>query len=420
MKRLTGVLLALALLWGMGACGEAEVEPTTTAVAETTTEALATEEPTTMEAATEEPTTKYYAPPVPPEKPSEFIYTPTYAVSKTHFYGVCSGGGYNFKDADATLRRVPLKNISKSEEIPLPKTYKGNDLEGLYICGLTKDWLFISRHISDDSYHFVTYRISVKNFKTEVLDYGKYGDAPWYNAASHSLLFMQLDEDSNILVEAMRLDSKKRTTIWTEPSRWVEYWRNTADGMVSLDGGYDAYWPKTIIIDKDNRAVPMNRDDVHFPERKSDSHPVVKELLEQDRVLAAAACGRYIYYVEYVGEINLWDVKNFYRMKADGSEKKLLREETNIFSLFAVQEKKLFCLANRPTNDETMGFYSMDENGMVIDMIATDSTYDSGHSLDLINGLMLMNLHVIYGNSSGYFHTLYDPATGAIFSSEGA
>jgi len=414
MKRAASVLLALALLCGLGACGKGKAEPdsTTSTVAETTTEET-TE--TTTEPTTEEPTQKHYDPPVPPDKPSEFIYTPTYAVSKTHFYGVQTSESDNFGWPTYTLLRAPLRNISKQEEILLPKTHEGNDLGDIYICGLTRDWLFVSRRHS--GYNYVTYRISVKNFKTEIIDYGEYRVAPWYNAANNSLLFLY---DENLKIEALWLDTEKQEVIWDE--QWGEeysrfsHWRNTANGMVAIHKVDDFVGDEneTFVIDVNNRAVPMK--DYKFSKER-EPHPAVKELLKQREILNAIDCNGYIYYVEYVGEGDFyWGERNLYRMKLNGSEKKLLRAKTNIFSLF-VAKNKLFCLAYRPSNDETMGFYALDEVGKIISTIADGGTMNSGYGLELIDNVILMTRYDVYGNNSGYFVTLYDPATGATFSS---
>ena len=347
-KRVFCVILALALLCGLGACGKAEPEPTTEAVAETTMEQ------TTEETTTEEPTTprKHYEPPVPPEKPSDLICTPTYAVSKTHFYGVCSEYHENGRRT-SSLRRVPLSDISKQEEIALPETHDGNDLKDAYICGLTKDWLFAGS--TSDHIHFETYRISLTDLSMELLDFGEYDGAPWYNAANNSMLFLHR---SNLKIEALLLDTGKRAVIWNEQwgNEWQDFrhWRNTANGLVALQYNPDGMSETTdiFVIDKDNRAVPMKYGDQKFPERK----PV--------------------------------DEKRFWLED--------ILEEEGVWEL--------------------IGFYTRDKNGRA-KSITKVGTYDRGHGLESLGRLVLLTEYIIYGNSSGYFHTLYDPATGATFSS---
>lgn len=426
-KRAASVFLALVFL--AAACGKAEVAPEATAleVAESTEET--TEEPTTEES-TVPPTTKHYDPPMPPEVPPKHIATMTYAVSDTHFYGIhiehLAEGNY-----ERTLLRTPLNNILKYEEVPLPKSYEGDALGHFQICGLTDDWLFVN--FEGKNRFFATYRISVKDFTAELLDYSEASFIPWYNAGSNSLLFgfqNTINDHFGIKLEALQLDTKQRTEIFDGTTQWfAELWSNTADGLVALETSND--WPhrdpssmsSVLIIDKDNRVVPTTYNKVNFKIENDNLINQAEQLLkerDENEIVTFTTCGNYVYYVEdnrFNGE-----PKNLFRMRIDGSERKLLREKTNIYRLITVQSK-LFCLADRPVPAEITwdyfpgGLYALDADGKITKIIAHFQDYDSVHLLERIGNFVLLKVFGIYSTHDGHFHTLYDPATGAVFSS---
>jgi len=429
MKRVLCALLAVALLAALGACGAEKKEPVTTP------EDAATEEVTTERQTMEQ---KHYDPPVPPENPPKCIATPSYAVSDTYIYGVHTKHPKEGEDGKITLRRAPLSDIAKHKEIPLPKTYEGKTLEGLVIIGLTERDLLVSQWYSsgaDEKYRetYITYRVALNNFEATVLDAGDYACTPWYNAGSDSLLFTTR-KDEVLQIEAMRLNGKERTTIWSEPrdSFWLQNWRNTADGLVAVESGSDGIPSKqrggeVHVVDKDNRAVLTDYAKLDFPADiiNQPKNEAEQSLEDNELIVTYATCGTFIYYVEDDDprDEDEWGrvYRTLYRMKADGTDKKLLREKTKIDSLMALDET-LFCLAWRPWPEDyddiefPMGFYRLDAEGKVTETIAQGFDYDSLHFLEPLGRLILYKQWGIYGNNSGYLIFIYDPATGNKFS----
>jgi len=447
MKRVLCALFAIALMAALGACGAKKQEPVTEP------EALAMEHGTTtaaQEETTEEERTttqrKHYDPPVPPETPPKFIATPSYAVSDTHIYGVRTEYNEDETDWKTTLYYAPLSDITKQKEIPLPKTYEGATLWEPDIIGLTERDLFVRQWYDrkkadgedgDTSYieTSVIHRVALDNFEATVLAAGDYCHTPWYNAGSDSLLFLTR-KNNNFQIEAMRLNGGERTTIWSEElenSFPPEHWRNTVDGMVAVEGISDWIPPQEnggelLVVDKDNRVVPTDRTKIDFSADIANrpKNQMEQSLKDNNAIRAYATCGDWVYYVENNtpreederGRV----YRNFYRMKADGTEKTLLREKTQIDSLMAL-DSQLFCLADRPVPEDDeridyypVGFYALDADGKVTETIAHGVDYNSFHFFEPLGHLMLYKRFGIYGNNSGLLICIYDPATGAKFS----
>ena len=431
MKRVLCALLAIVLLAALGACGAEKQEPVTELEKAVTEEITAEQETTEEEQTTAQ--RKHYDPPVPPETPPKFVATPSYAVSDTHVYGVRSE--YNKEDSSwkTTLHYAPLRNIAKQKEISLPPKSDGNPLRDLEIIGLTEQDLFVCHRFADeqDRTAYVTYRVALSNFKATALDTGNYYCAPWYNAGSDSLLFVT-HKDGILQIEAMRLNGKERTTVWNEPLEYSippEHWRNTADGMVAFERSNDGIPPKErgielLVIDKDNRAVLTDYAEIDFPAdiMNRPQNKMEQSLDGNELISTYATCGEWVYYVEMNAPRNSGEFKrsSLYRMKADSTGKKLLRETTQIHSLMAL-DNKLFCLAERPTQEEhgdtyPFGFYALDADGKVTETIAQGFDFNGFHYLEPLDHLILYKQWGIYGNNNGYLVFIYDPATGTKFS----
>jgi len=401
MKRFVAVLLALALL-GLFACGKESLQPT---------------EPNTL------PTTETQASKgeMPPEAAStELRFTTTYAKTPTYFYGkvyraIPDGEEWG---GESVLARAPLRNIADMETIILPKTYKGYDeLQSVDICGVDEWWLYASLCYEkcDDNDQYVglrvLYRISHDTLKAELIDEypARYYCETWYNAASNSFIFLR-EMDGYMQLEAMRTDTEERSVIFDDreyfTNIWTYHWRNTDDGMIALEEVHDDGHPQTskhVVIDKDNRVVPVKYEDIKYAPR----------LYRSDEI--KAVCGGYVYYVTAVNGQN-----NLYRKNSDGTGETLLRAGTNIRQLLSVGDK-LCCIAYDPTRqDESgevsyIGLYALDENGKVEKVLVNGSEYDNGYWLRSFDGMIIMMNYGIYGNGDGYFEALYDPATGALF-----
>ena len=369
----------------------------------------------------------------PPETVSTgYEFTISYAKTPTHIFAARGGALY----------RMPLKDIARQEKIPLPKQF-----DELAFSGLTEKWLYVSggTKSSDEEYNLqgsVTYRISLETLNVEKIDESnsKTDWYPRYNAASDSLLYIQ-----GHTVEAFDLGTSKRGMVFDFKkylgASGTKSWMNTPDGKVVLDILLD-WWDggdNCLVFDENNKVQVMSDDD--FPwgwqlqtpqqplnkaeealEKRTWDHKENPRNYESDEpeyiyVDEYVTCGDYVYYVE-AGWTNENHLDHFYRVKTDGTEKTLLRAGANIRSLMAVN-KKLFCLAPRADNSEELGFYALDENGNVIKAISYG--YDGEWSW--VNFMRFGDLIMFYEGLNGHRETrlitLYDPATGAVFSTEG-
>jgi len=400
LKRVLGFALALGLL-GLCGCGQ-------------------TTEPVTEPA-------KQPAPLV--ELPEGYEFTSTWAKTPTHFYAATSkwisDGEWQF-----ALYHAPLSDISKRQEINLPQEYGGHTLTDIYICGVSPEGLYVScQERPFEKIYCVVYRISLETSEVSEIDAGEYCRAPRYSPASDSLLFAVLN-DSGYQLEALRLKDNKHQVIMAETPFTNErshnlYWRSNADGMAVLESFRDVGPDDddlSIVVDKDNRAMPIMHKDINYGTNRWEREPeneIERSLIEESNY-RYATCGEYVYYTEYIQDAKYY---NFYRINVDGTDKKLLRMKTNIRQLIST-EGKLFCIAYSPKKQDKygqsdeIGFYSLDKNGQVLKVLARGGEYDNGYGLTLMDGMVLMDNYVVYGGSEGYFYALYDPATGAIFKAE--
>jgi hypothetical protein len=340
----------------------------------------------------------------------DYEFTECYARTPTHIFAVRGGKPWVHGNE---LCRMPLDDIAKQEKIPLPGKF-----DEIAICGLTERWLFVSIGQAPlgehDSYpklqSATTYRLSLDTLKPEKIDEGKMNQYPRYNAASNSLLSIR-----DKTVEALNLDTGKRSEIYNFSAYYnpdndahIRGWANTPDGpsLEILGNWWDGPF-YCIVFDGGNTGRMMDRADV----------PGWYEPQPENSVGDHITCGEYVYYVQATDEqIDVYRyVNNLYRMKIDGSDVKLLRAKTNIFSMMAVNGK-LCCMAWLPNHeDDAFGFYALGEDGKVVKTIDTGwlgewADYDWGRLGDLI---------MFYFDASSYAENaiscLYDPATGATF-----
>ena len=359
MARKKTIALLLAALLCLSACGRL-TPPAETSAAEQTTEQA---EAITSEDAT---TAKHYPPPKPPESvQTEYVFSRDYAKTPTHFYAVCTkSAGENWKHM---LYRAPLSDISKREEIPLPEEHKGRSLKGINVCGVTAQWLFVSRWEGkyDADALDVLYQVSLKTGEATVLDEGKYATYPWYNAASGSILIARM-QSNGVQLEALRLVTGERKVIFElAPAEGVaQHWHNTLDGMVAFADvrEYQAVGNAWVVVDKDDRAVPMEFSEIKLFEPQPDNK-AIQALRSRYAYFNGAVAGDVVCYVD--------EMENkFYRVNTDGSGTKFLWE--------------------------------------------LEPISDGGYSPEPLDGMILLIAFGEYGTE--HFHALYDPATDALFS----
>jgi len=328
MKKFLACLAALALLCTLAGCSNIEKPAQVTTVS--TTLEITSESAT--ETTTAPPTTKELISFPQTEPPAEgYSFGSYYAVTPEHFYFIELRFIGTREDGNLWghhLWRTPWNDITKKTEIPLPK-----DSDGLVgspgICGITSKWLFVSMErgeLRDNK----LYRISRETGKTEFMS-DCYG-LPWYNAGSDSLLMLQCNNDSEhkcgiqdrctYHLEALNVATGELSVLYDgksiDPIGYSDNWLTLDDGTISLTGS-----KKHIRIDAANR---------------------VREEPDPDHGRMYTSTQAECYGLLYSVEAKEDDVKNLYRMKLDGTGKKLLRAKTNVEQLLEVNGK-LYALA---------------------------------------------------------------------------
>jgi len=334
---------------------------------------------------------------------------------------------YIFASRDGELYRMPLKDIARQEKIPLPKKF-----DYLGISGLTEEWLFVSGGIEPkfsnyDLQNAVTYRISLKTLEVKKVGEGETNVCPRHNAAGNSLLYVK-----DKTIEALDLDTGKRKVIFDFSSYYfgesfVRGWINASNGELVLQVLGD-WWngPLNYLVVAKGNAVRLTGN-YNLPQWEEEAQPepppcskYEQALIEREDVKAVTAHGGYIYYVQTAEESENGWFNNLYRTKSDGSELKLLRAKTNIFSLWT-EGGRLLCLAYLPHEffyGESYGFHILGIDGKVTQTIAHGYYGEWGDTVfERLYGLVMVN-DSSHGLAENNLTTLYDPATGAVFSTQ--
>ena len=328
--------------------------------------------------------------------------------------------------------------------------YEGMKLSGAEICGITEDWLFVNiwearekvRHGPDDYGEYyesedyenrkvVTYRIAMGSWEAEALAKGVYYDQfrlPRYNSVSDSLLIPSRNDDG-LTLEAMLLNTRKRIQVLLDgmPLRFESWWENNLEGQAVLVYIRDAHIEQNdyYIFDEKNQVQLKSYNEMNFAVgwTKAPQNEMEKALREtpeeEGRIWECATAGDYVYYVQHEYDTQQ---QNLYRVKIDGTERKLLREKTNILYLQSTGDK-LFCEAANPTfrpKNEWEGgqidIYLLDKEGKVAEILfhyRDDTQGNASYGLRCYGDKMMVMYYSIYCPSTFVF--LYDPATGARF-----
>ena len=425
MKKLICLAAALAIL--LAGCG-ALTETTAETTIETEPKAQAGEGPKEMT----------------PPLDYEVIYG--FAKTPTHYYAAHDGG----------IVYAPIDNLAKQTKIPLPGNHEGMKLAGAEICGITKDYLFVNiweargkiRHEYDGGYYeeedyenrvCATFRIAIGSWEAVALITDRYNSQrplPWYNAASDSLLIplIPLEIADVVRLEAMQLGTRKRALVLLDGEAlsfglWSSWWQNAQEGQAVLqecrsdDGRRDNYY----VFDKHNQVQQKRYDEIRLVEywdwkREVSPKNKAEEALNSKGIGRYITCGAYVYYVQS-GQDGTKD--DFYRVKIDNTEHKLLRGNTNIIQLKSAGDK-LFCQAYNPTKtrqssedsevSRQIDIYLLDEDGKHAKTLFHywDNTEgNSGYGLMSYGDKLMVTHSVIYAPER--FAFLYDPATAAKF-----
>jgi len=382
-------------------------------------------------------------PPVEDALPTGYEILYGFAKTPTHYYS---------KDGVGIVR-APIDNLGQQEKIPLPENYDGIRLTNAEICGITEDWLFVNLweyyEIVRDEYGYegdlenrtcVTFRIAMESWEAEVIKVGKdsMSPAPWYNPASDSLLIPYVivnSEGSNFVnIECMQLTTRKTSQIFKDGrpfsiDNWSSYWISTPDSGAVLEKrqGDNSSVSDFYVFDGKNSVQQKTYDEMSFVEYFDEVPQIaIEELVdmpdEETHISDSVTAGEFVYYLQY-GTTNEFMVTDLYRVKADGTERELLRENTNILGLYSVKDQ-LLCKTytsakewNASDDEEHEIEIRLLDNdgefGKVLFRYIENSMGNSTYGIASYDGKAMIWFSVIYDASS--FESLYDIDTGVTF-----
>jgi hypothetical protein len=390
----------------------------------------------------------------------DFDFTSTYAKTDAHLFLTRSqvvlaqdehGEPYG-TGMDWTLYRLPLSDISQAQAVALPVEYEGNILGEIGIVGVNEQWLFVSRtwYAPEgdidfyDAWPYVTYRIALDTLQAQVIDVGFYYCVPRYHAASNSILFAHNDGGydgiyggtaAEFRLEALNLANNNRSVIYEFESTNLHSrtagWWNIDDGAVLFENR--EWWGSTgsdfVLIDAQLRASavedPEEMYEILFP------HPGWPDALAE--IMNAADGMGFMTHIVHDGWIyftqmdmqassDVNNVHNLYRVRLDGTDRELLRANTNIRQLETVGGT-LFAMANDPTRQaqgtdwygEPIAFYILNERGQWVETLAQANVGENqGFWLAPLGGMMAVRFGGGFWIDSSIY-ALYNPATGALF-----
>jgi|GEM_PF-2440630 len=387
-------------------------------------------------------------PPVVDVLPTGYEILNGFAKTPTHYYS---------KDGVGMVR-APIDNLGQQEKIPLPENYDGIRLTNAEICGITEDGLFVNLweyyEIIRDEFGYeredgdwrnrtcITFRIAMESWEAEVVRVGKniVSPAPWYNPASDSLLIpytvtVKNDEDvfGIINFEYMPLTTRKTSQVFLDgkplsSNNWASCWINTPDGAALGEvqgdnpGTSDFY-----VFDRQNKVQLKTYDEMSFVEYFDEvPQTAIEELVimpdEETRIWDSVTAGDFLYYLQY-STTNEWRITDLYRIKKDGTEQELLRENTNILGLYSVKDQLLCVTYTSPkewnaSDDEEheIEICLLDndgEFGKVLFRYIENSMGNSAYGVVSYDGKAMLRFYRIYSLSS--FEFLYDTGTGVAF-----
>ena len=333
MKKLLALFTGITLLFLLAGCSL--FAPAQETTAENATSAEPTE-PVSSESPTSKPEKELIDFPQTKPLPAGYSFTSFYAATPTHFYAMVSWKDYNLWEGK--LVRAPINAIGQQEDIPLPKEHDGYPLSRPRICGVTPNWLYVClAKENSGGWHigWVVYRISLETGKSEFV---VRCDSPaWYNMASECLLLPytgriearnpSTGEGSLILEAEMYLD--------------LDAWDNLEDGTIALNDNWR--------IDAANQVKQEDIPGKLYAQNEEPLTEAEKVLAKNSHIHTYTTCNGWLYYVEWTAV--QYGCFNLYRIRPDGTEKELLREDTHVYQLLTINGK-LFAMAAYPINGE--------------------------------------------------------------------
>ena len=239
------------------------------------------------------------------------------------------------------LYRLPLDNIALGEVIPLPG-------EGtIDIVGLCTQYLYVSRRVwqgwplNENTSHFlcIVYQISLYTWVvSEVVQYNGHS-APFYHAASHSLLATKGDWTINLQLYSYCLQNNEWNYLidfwpYSEANwNWIQM-ENDAVLFITHVMSASDWFLHSVYINATLNAKQINDRNIvqtwHTPVMPQNAgEEYVKNLPVFWRLFTTM--GDWVYFIHSDG----WNERSLYRVRTDGTERTLLQAETRITHLYA-------------------------------------------------------------------------------------
>jgi len=279
------------------------------------------------------------------------IITVPYERVENFFSTWAKNDNYFFLPHANGVQLLPLNDISQGEIIHVPGDWDTQ------LVGLTEEYLFVSRRIGEwEEFLFDTYRISLESREVVLLDSGKYAGAPFYHAASNSLIFVNdnLEWGSNrnpdetaAWIEQLNLDTLEHHIIYEFESFWERYsdrvWTPLTDGSVIFFYNIWDGFREGAYIDANMQAqnirfvdfVGLRRDEA-FATPQNPAEEFINELGWVFHHGNYAIIGNEIYYLwnEQWSQNNSWRILgNLYRINIDGTGNTQLTNENNFLNI---------------------------------------------------------------------------------------
>ncbi|MCL2365162.1 MAG: hypothetical protein FWC71_10920 [Defluviitaleaceae bacterium] len=391
-KHFTAILLAIPLILLIAGCstrdGDVHIEDGATAPTLPYTTPLAplpleTAPPMTPPPETVPPAIEPTAPPPLPQVDTALLASPAfnnrYAHTDTHLFLPRAIGEVIDGDMQWThvLYRLPLDNIATVEVIPLPG-------EGsLDIMGLCAQYLYISRRVWQgwpldvgNWFACTVYKIALDTLEiTEVVQYNAFS-APFYHAASHSILAPTFSTYWHVLLESYCLQTGEWSILYNDIPLMFEWgafaWIQMENGSVVL-----ANPDSTIVLypfseRRDDRPFiyvsaaldVMSISGMHIaqlwhppfvPQNAGEAYVMNLPLYYLPaHARSFATVDNWVYFVQLTHPTSLR--RCVYRIRTDGTERTLLQAESGITRLFTFHDS-LFAVMMGERDELMFGNY---------------------------------------------------------------
>jgi len=336
------------------------------------------------------------------------------------------------REVEHLLYRLPFDDITQGSRVTLPG-------EGeIEILGLSNTYLFISRRTGTwELRTYSIYQIDLLTFQPTLIDTGDYYGVPFFHVPSNSILFAHESFEENMIwLEHLQLDTKERNiffefetnNFWSNATGWWQMENGDIAFINSSWGGVEAL-SDFILINHELQAERIKLDEIKWLFlRESEPHNPAEEFIY--RLEISLRYGRqvvtidnWVYYLvlQYNDEQS-WNLNNnLYRIKTDGTQNMLLKEDTYIRWLMNINNTIIaFIEPEVLQEDESwVEVVVLSEDGNILKTIGAGwHGHNSGFGAErLLDTDMIMIMDYSFFLVDGSVQGLFCTKTGAFFSS---